>query len=263
MHPKQDLLREVSDLRRFAQSLFGSQLQADKEVDTIVKGLTDENNLRDGSVSPRVALFRALVRSHKRKHREDGFLDWMLEKQSRELDADEMVLSEGSRLAFLLSYQERFAPKDVMEILEIEELELEHLLVEGQKEISQKRSTGVLIIEDEMFIAMHLQNLVKDMGHWVLDVARTRDEVCKVVSDMEHFYLRPGLILSDVQLADGSSGIDAVNDHAVRERIPVVFITANPEKLHDSPIVEQEHILRKPFSDSALKATISQALYFR
>ena len=54
---------------------------------------------------------------------------------------------------------------------------------------------------------MDIENLVLDLGHGVTGIARTRSEALSLFEKK-----KPGIILSDIQLADGSSGIDAVND---------------------------------------------------
>ena len=74
---------------------------------------------------------------------------------------------------------------------------------------------------------------------------------------------KPGLVLADIQLADGSSGIDAVNDILSEFSVPVIFITAYPEKLLTGDRPEPTYLVTKPFLESAVKAAISQAMFFR
>ena len=73
---------------------------------------------------------------------------------------------------------------------------------------------------------MDIQAVVERLGHRVVGVARTRAQALR-----EAQRTRPGLILADIQLADGSSGLDAVNDILGSFEVPVVFITAYPERL--------------------------------
>jgi CheY-like chemotaxis protein len=88
-------------------------------------------------------------------------------------------------------------------------------------------------------------------------MARTR---AQAVREAERS--RPGLILADIQLADKSSGLDAVNDILDEFEVPVIFITAYPERLLTGQKPEPTFLLTKPFSDDTLKALISQALFF-
>jgi len=73
---------------------------------------------------------------------------------------------------------------------------------------------------------------------------------------------RPGLVLADIQLADGSSGIDAVNEFLRDVSVPVIFVTAYPERLLTGTKPEPTFLISKPFKEEALKAVISQALFF-
>ena len=72
----------------------------------------------------------------------------------------------------------------------------------------------------------------------------------------------PRMILADIQLADGSSGIDAVNDILSTHSIPVIFITAFPERLLTGERPEPTFLVTKPFNPDMVKALISQALFF-
>mgnify|MGYP000411422531 CR=1 FL=1 len=72
----------------------------------------------------------------------------------------------------------------------------------------------------------------------------------------------PGLVLADIQLADGSSGIDAVKDILGHYDIPVIFITAFPERLLTGERPEPTFLITKPFQPETVKAAIGQALFF-
>src|SRR3546814_1191993 len=65
----------------------------------------------------------------------------------------------------------------------------------------------ILIIEDEPIIAMDIEMIVRDLGHEVVAVATTHREA--VAEAQAH---QPGLVLADIQLADNSSGIEAVQE---------------------------------------------------
>ena len=114
-----------------------------------------------------------------------------------------------------------------------------------------------VIIEDEPLIALDLQNVVEDLGHKVVDVARTHREALKAVQ-----YHQPGLILADIQLADGSSGLEAVNEILGAFEVPVIFITAYPERFLTGAPPEPAFLIAKPFSVETLRAVISQVLFF-
>ncbi len=84
----------------------------------------------------------------------------------------------------------------------------------------------MLIIEDEPLISLQLEELVTGMGNEVVGIATTHEEAVELFNAT-----RPGLVLADIQLADGSSGIDAVNEILEHFPVPVIFITAFPERL--------------------------------
>ena len=74
---------------------------------------------------------------------------------------------------------------------------------------------------------------------------------------------KPALILADIQLDDGSSGIDAVTEILETTDIPVIFVTAFPERLLTGEKTEPTFLVTKPFEPDVLKITIAQALYTR
>ena len=73
----------------------------------------------------------------------------------------------------------------------------------------------------------------------------------------------PGLVLADIQLADGSSGLDAVDDILSIADVPVIFITAYPERLLTGDRPEPTYLVTKPFHERTVGTTISQALFFK
>jgi CheY-like chemotaxis protein len=168
-----------------------------------------------------------------------------------------MRIAPRSRQAFLLTALEGFTPSEAAQILSSDFEEVESLIAEAQVEIDAELATDVLIIEDEPVIAADIEALVRDLGHKVLDIAATRGEAREAVA--RH---TPGLVLADIQLADGSSGIDAVKDILGRFDVPVIFITAFPERLLTGERPEPTFLITKPFQPETVKAAIGQALFF-
>src|SRR5690606_29364757 len=109
-------------------------------------------------------------------------------------------------------------------------------------------ATSVLIIEDEPLIAMQIERLVTELGHSVVGIAATRRRAREIFADT-----RPGLVLADIQLADGSSGIDAVEDILKFGDVPIIFITAYPEKLLTGERPEPTYLVTKPFRDETIR----------
>jgi CheY-like chemotaxis protein len=177
----------------------------------------------------------------------------LAETADRSLEA----ITPRPRVAFLLSALEGFDKERAAFALGCTPEEASGLIDEAAREIAARIATDVLIIEDEPVIAMDIQAVVERLGHRVVATARTRKQAVR-----EGVRAKPGLILADIQLADGSSGLDAVNDILTSFEVPVVFVTAYPERLLTGEKPEPAFLLTKPFNDDTLKAVISQALFF-
>ena len=161
------------------------------------------------------------------------------------------------RQSFLLVALEGFSEEDAAAILGVDVPKLRTLVEESGRELAAEIATDVLIIEDETFIAMDLEGLVESLGHRVLGVARTHTAAVTLAKAK-----RPGLILADIQLADGSSGLDAVNELLKSFEVPVIFITAYPERFLTGERPEPAFLIAKPFQPATVSAVISQALFF-
>ena len=161
------------------------------------------------------------------------------------------------RQAFLLAAVEGFTTAEVALVLGTPAEKVTALLSQAGREIAEQVATDVLIIEDERVIALDLENIVEGLGHRVISVARTRAEAVEAVRNS-----RPGLVLSDIELADGSSGIDAVNEILQGFEVPVIFITAYPQRLLTGERPEPTFLITKPFDPNTVRAVISQALFF-
>jgi CheY-like chemotaxis protein len=207
-------------------------------------------------LEPRVALFNAFVKI------------WSLLPVNRETEKDGggamatadrrlETLTPLPRQALLLSAIESFSAADIGHILEVSEEDARGLVARAGSEIAEQIAAKVLIIEDEPLIALDLENIVGDIGHGVIGIATTRQEAADLARKSN-----PGIILADIQLADGSSGIDAVNDILTDIDVPVVFITAYPERLLTGERPEPAFLITKPFKHEMVKAVVSQALFF-
>ena len=108
---------------------------------------------------------------------------------------------------------EEFSPQDAALVMDIDAAELQRLIDEAGREIARQLATEVVIIEDEPLIALDLERLVTTLGHRVVKIARTERQAIEAVKRA-----RPGLILADIQLADGSSGLEAATRSCVRSR---------------------------------------------
>jgi CheY-like chemotaxis protein len=166
-------------------------------------------------------------------------------------------LTPARRQALLLTAMEGFNVGDTARILRVSEQDVKQMVQQAVKEISSQPTTKVLIIEDEPIISLDLQSIVREMGHSVAAIATTKDEAVRAARKTE-----PGLVLADIKLADGSSGIDAVKEILSDVQVPIVFITAYPERLLTGERPEPTFLVTKPFVPETVRVAVSQALLF-
>lgn len=240
-------------LRRYARALTGSQASGDAYVAAMLEALLQDPSLLDEQHGPRVGLFRLFTKIWNSVSLNDDDEPVTQAASERRLSN----ITPLARQAFLLLSLEGFSEEEVAFILDTGVGEVRGLTDEAGRELAAEIATDVLIIEDETFIAMDLESLVRNLGHNVIGVARTHSDAVALAKTRQ-----PGLILADIQLADGSSGLDAVNDMIAAFPVPVIFITAYPERLLTGERPEPAFLITKPFQADTVKAAISQALFF-
>ena len=242
-------------VRRYARALTGDQATGDNYVRVALEALAAGEQQLSPDMTPRVALYHVFhaIWSSTGAQLEDASDVEVRDDASRRL----MRIAPRSRQAFLLTALEGFTPSEAAQILSADPREIERLIADAQSDIDAELATDVLVIEDEAIISADIQSLVKELGHRVTGAATTYDEAVEAVS--RH---KPGLVLADIQLADGSSGIDAVKDILKRIDVPVIFITAFPERLLTGERPEPTFLITKPFQPETVKAAIGQALFF-
>ncbi len=250
-------------LRRFSRALTGTQQSGDAYVAALLEALIADPSNFDDTSDIRVALYRMYCR--------------MWESISLNLKATAVepevsinapqwapvaqrrlsAIPPRAREAFLLMAVEGFSTQNIAVILNRDEPSVAGLIDEAAKAIVDQVATEVLIIEDEPVIAMDIKTIVENLGHTVTGVARTHRQAVQLAKQK-----RPGVILADIHLADGSSGIDAVNQILTTFEVPVIFITAFPERLLTGQRPEPAFLITKPFTPEMVKAVVSQALFF-
>jgi CheY-like chemotaxis protein len=164
-------------------------------------------------------------------------------------------LSPYARQALLLTAMEGFTTKEAASILGGTVAQVATEIAAARQTIATSLHARVMIIEDEAIIALHIRTIVQDLGHEMVGIAQTRTEACALAART-----KPDLVLADIRLADGSSGIDAVRDIMVTLDVPVIFITAFPERLLTGERPEPTFLITKPFQPETVTATIGQAL---
>ena len=241
-------------LRRFARAMTGSQSSGDRFAAAALETILTDRSVLDG-VSVKTGVFRVLygIWSSAGAPVDEGE-SGLKARAQKHLSR----LTANSREALLLHSVEGFSFGEVASIIGSDQSEAEELVQIARREMADAVSGSVMIIEDGAIIAMDIESIVSDMGHRVTGVARTRDEAVALgAAD------KPDLILADIQLADNSSGIDAVNDLMANlgER-PVIFITAFPERLLTGEKHEPAFLISKPYTEDQVISAVSQAMFF-
>ena len=255
MSTSQAVAQHLPYLRRYARALSGSQAAGDGYVAETLEAVVQDPSVLDTGASTRIALYRLFTKI------------WnsvpLNGQPSAGAEARQPVerhlaqIAPMPRQAFLLVALEGLSEDDAAKVLDVDVPRLRTLVEESGRELAAEIATDVLIIEDETFIALDLEALVESLGHRVLGVARTHREAVALAKAK-----RPGIILADIQLADGSSGLDAVNEMLNSFQVPVIFITAYPERFLTGERPEPAFLIAKPFQPATVSAVLSQALFF-
>lgn len=243
-------------LRRFSRAVSGSQASGDALVAAMLEALIADVDMFPKASTPRIALYKVFAKLFSsvviRVPQESPLSAW-----EQRAAANLGALAPKPRQAFLLVAVEGFSEREAAEILDVGDGEFADLLAQASNEISRQVATDIMIIEDEPLIAMDIEEMVESLGHRVVGTARTHTEATALFKRTA-----PQMVLADIQLADGSSGIDAVNEILASTPVPVIFITAFPERLLTGERPEPAFLVTKPFNPEMVKALISQALFF-
>jgi CheY-like chemotaxis protein len=250
-----EISKALPYLRRYARALTGAQTSGDNYAAATLEAILADRSVVDSASDVKTALFRTF----------HGI--WMSTGAPVEVEEDPLrasaqkhlsKLTPNTREALLLHTVEEFPIDDVATVMQIEPSEARELVSIARREMADSVSGKVMIIEDETIIAMDLESLVADMGHLVTGVARTHTEAVDLARRE-----MPDLILADIQLADNSSGIEAVNE-VMRDlgKCPVIFITAFPERLLSGERKEPAFLIAKPYTQEQVRSAVSQAMFF-
>ncbi len=250
-----EIARELPYLRRYARALTGNQTTGDRYAEATLMAILEDRSNWQSDLNPRTALFSAFnsIWISSGSPVEDGESGLAARAQTHL-----SRLTPNTREALLLYTIEEFGFDDIGKIMGVPAGEAEDYVGIANREMQDSITGKVLVIEDEAIIAMDIQSIVADMGHIVTGVARTREGAVQLGKQE-----RPDLILADIQLADNSSGIDAVHDLLAHlGDVPVIFITAFPERLLTGEKPEPAFLISKPYTEEQVRSGVSQAMFF-
>lgn len=238
-------------LRRYARAMTGSQTMGDRYVSDTLTAILNQSGVIEPNIPLKVALYRIMYDLDPPKGPPDENLQG---RAYRRLS----TLATPRRAALLLHTIEELSILDISLIMRRSVVDVAQMIDAARKDLLDHVAGHILIIEDESLIAMDLQHIVTAQGHTVTGIARTHLEAMKLGTQS-----RPDLILADIQLADHTSGVDAVNDLMEHcGMIPVIFITAFPEYLLTGERPEPAFVIAKPFTEDQVHSAVSQAMFF-
>ena len=243
-------------LRRYGRAISGSQQSGDALVAGLLQTLVANPGAVETGSDLRIQLYRMV---------HDNFGLAAEAQPAEEPVANDIAIADArlrripslARQALLLTAVEGFSEEDAGRIIGRDAATVHDLIDEAMAEIDRQTRARILIIEDETIIAMDIEMIVRDLGHDVVGVATTHAEA--VAEAQKH---KPSLVLADIQLADNSSGIEAVQEILADVKLPVIFITAFPERLLTGDRPEPAFLLTKPYQPATLRAAIAQVLFF-
>ena len=234
---REELIRALPYARRYARALTGSQRRGDALVADSLRQMDE-----DAGLPPRLALYAAITRRFDAAAEAPG-----------ELLAD--ALTGTQRQLLLLTSLEELAVADAARVVARPAEAAAALLADARERLREGAAADVLIIEDEPIIAMDLEELVNGCGHRVVGVASSEAEAVDCARRT-----RPGLILADINLGAGGDGASAVSAITRTLDVPVIFVTAYPERLLTGEAVEPAFVITKPFEPLTLAIATYQAV---
>jgi DNA-directed RNA polymerase specialized sigma24 family protein len=251
-----DLVKDLPYLRRYARALVGSQDRGDQYIRVCLETLLAEPERIAPDGNLQLQLFAVFHDVCTLLHAVEDPEEPGLEPAGHAPVEQRLArLPAIQKQVLLLVSLEGFSFQDTAYILHISEQEVRDHLDAARAEMQRQSAARVMIIEDEPLIAMDIARIVRGMGHTVCGTAADHDEAVAL-----SVRTQPHLVLADIQLKGGDSGIQAVQDILRQVSVPVVFVTGFPERLLTGERLEPAFVVSKPFKPEVLTTVIGQAL---
>ncbi len=115
----------------------------------------------------------------------------------------------------------------------------------------------ILVVEDEMVLALVLKKNLEKLGHVVLEVQSNGHDAIDAVSNS-----KPDLIIMDIKLIGSIDGIQTMIEIRKFSEIPVIYVSGNSDASVKEKAAETEssEFMSKPIDLYELQERISNAL---
>ena len=115
-----------------------------------------------------------------------------------------------------------------------------------------KSNLKILIVEDELLIAEMLKEMLLELGHDVVSIAKDYDEA------LESFNSNLDLVFLDVNLNSHKNGIDLGKEIKENYNLPFIYLTSysDPTTIKNAAATNPDSYLIKPFTKENIYATI-------
>ena len=236
-------------LRSFCRLLLSERLFADELVEAAFGGVSriDENTSQE-----RVRAFRHLLDEW---HRVAAKSEPIQPFSDAALIASAGSPPSDTQAALLMSDVLNLALAEIEAILAPQEKSVMELILDGRSHLPTAAKGSVVIVEDELLIALDLKSIVEGLGASVTGLTGTAAEALQLVG--EH---RPSVVLVDYLLRDAETGIDLVEEIREVHDCTTIFVTAFPETVLRGMEHEPDVVLSKPYTSDGIRAAVAQGL---
>jgi len=117
---------------------------------------------------------------------------------------------------------------------------------------------NIFIVEDESIVAKDIQNSLTKLGYSVSGIANNGKEAIDEILSK-----KPDLVLMDIMIKGGMTGIEVAEKIKQEINVPVIFLTAYADEstLSKAKVTEPYGYILKPFKEIDLHSTIEMAIY--
>lgn len=240
-------LAELRNLRRYAYCVLGNRRLSDIAVETALNSLVLDVTAVNGRAISRLDLYR--------KVNEAAFAtpSNVSAAAASGLYAQFQRLSREQRQVAALRAVVGLPYTDIASIMNMPEKAARRSYCEALLTLRDKPA-AVLIIEDEVFIALDLQQIVQNLGFSVAGIAKNRAEALRIAG-----VAKPKLILADYRLR-GDTGVEVVKAIRAQMNTNVIYVTSHPDEVVASGDCQSDLVIAKPFNPRTLAAAVQTHL---